>query len=452
MKRVVGVFLALAVLAAGGWLWWHNHQTPAPKSPWQTSVLAKGTLESTVSVSGTVRARQSATLRWQIQGVVGKVAVAAGDHVRRDQVLAVLRDDQWPQALLQARVSLLNAQKQLQDLRDAASLRYAQALQQLAQAKRQRDRAQNHYDWIVNWDDEDAQQEYKKWHNMVISIQHDLNDPRTPPQLQDALRAQLELAKRQEQIAKANLDGPSDLDLQEAEANLTLAKAQVEQAEREVARWKDGPPADQVSILEAQIAAAQATLDMARLTAPFGSVVTDAQVREGNVVAPGQVAFRLDDLGQLLVDVGLSELDVAQVEVGQQATLAFDALPGRTYHGIVSETALAGEAARGGGSVTFRATVRLTDADEAIRPGMTAAVSIRTAHLEDVLLLPLRAIRMRDGTPVVFVLRAGQPQPVKVRLGATSDEYAQLLDGDLHVGDQIVLNPPTEQINFFGGH
>ena len=452
MKRVVGVFLALAVLAAGGWLWWHNHQTPAPKSPWQTSVLAKGTLESTVSVSGTVRARQSATLRWQIQGVVGKVAVAAGDHVRRDQVLAVLRDDQWPQALLQARVSLLNAQKQLQDLRDAASLRYAQALQQLAQAKRQRDRAQNHYDWIVNWDDEDAQQEYKKWHNMVISIQHDLNDPRTPPQLQDALRAQLELAKRQEQIAKANLDGPSDLDLQEAEANLTLAKAQVEQAEREVARWKDGPPADQVSILEAQIAAAQATLDMARLTAPFGSVVTDAQVREGDVVAPGQVAFRLDDLGQLLVDVGLSELDVAQVEVGQQATLAFDALPGRTYHGIVSETALAGEAARGGGSVTFRATVRLTDADEAIRPGMTAAVSIRTAHLEDVLLLPLRAIRMRDGTPVVFVLRAGQPQPVKVRLGATSDEYAQLLDGDLHVGDQIVLNPPAEQINFFGGH
>ncbi len=452
MKRVVGVFLALAVLAAGGWLWWHNHQTPAPKSPWQTSVLAKGTLESTVSVSGTVRARQSATLRWQIQGVVGKVAVAAGDHVRRDQVLAVLRDDQWPQALLQARVSLLNAQKQLQDLRDAASLRYAQALQQLAQAKRQRDRAQNHYDWIVNWDDEDAQQEYKKWHNMVISIQHDLNDPRTPPQLQDALRAQLELAKRQEQIAKANLDGPSDLDLQEAEANLTLAKAQVEQAEREVARWKDGPPADQVSILEAQIAAAQATLDMARLTAPFGSVVTDAQVREGNVVAPGQVAFRLDDLGQLLVDVGLSELDVAQVKVGQQATLAFDALPGRTYHGVVSETALAGEAARGGGSVTFRATVRLTDADEAIRPGMTAAVSIRTAHLEDVLLLPLRAIRMRDGTPVVFVLRAGQPQPVKVRLGATSDEYAQLLDGDLHVGDQIVLNPPTEQINFFGGH
>lgn len=452
MKRVVGVFLALAVLAAGGWLWWHNHQTPAPKSPWQTSVLAKGTLESTVSVSGTVRARQSATLRWQIQGVVGKVAVAAGDHVRRDQVLAVLRDDQWPQALLQARVSLLNAQKQLQDLRDAASLRYAQALQQLAQAKRQRDRAQNHYDWIVNWDDEDAQQEYKKWHNMVISIQHDLNDPRTPPQLQDALRAQLELAKRQEQIAKANLDGPSDLDLQEAEANLTLAKAQVEQAEREVARWKDGPPADQVSILEAQIAAAQATLDMARLTAPFGSVVTDAQVREGDVVAPGQVAFRLDDLGQLLVDVGLSELDVAQVKVGQQATLAFDALPGRTYHGVVSETALAGEAARGGGSVTFRATVRLTDADEAIRPGMTAAVSIRTAHLEDVLLLPLRAIRMRDGTPVVFVLRAGQPQPVKVRLGATSDEYAQLLDGDLHVGDQIVLNPPTEQINFFGGH
>ena len=451
MKRWWIIFLVVVVAAVGVWQVRAARRKDETATQWQTARVRRGTLESTVVASGTVRAKQSAVLVWQVSGVVGTVSAGVGDHVAQDQPLASLREDSWPQALMQARVSLLNAQKQLQDLQDSANLQYAQALQQLAAAQRQRDKAQNHYDWLMDWDKDKAQEEYDKWHNLVNSLQRQINSPTTPPQMKDALRVQLETAKRQEQVAKANLDGPSDLDIQEAEAALALAKAQVEQFQREVDRWKDGPPANEVAILQAQIAAAQATLDMATLKAPFAGVISESDIHVGDLVAPSTVAFRMDALDDLYVDVDLSELDVAAVVVGQPVVLAFDALPGKTYRGEVSAVALSGVTDPAGRNVSFRATVHLLDADEHVRPGMTAAVTIQTARIADALLVPSRAVRVRDGQPVVFLLKGGQPQAVPITLGATSGADVQVLSGAVKEGDKVVLNPPAEQLNFFGG-
>ncbi len=451
MKRWWVVVLVVALLAVGVWQVQARQGRAEEAQQWQTAKVTRGTLQASVSASGMVRAHQGAVLSWQTTGIVGHVNVALGDEVTQDQVLADLREDSWPQAILQARVSLLNAQKQLQDLRDAADLKYAQALQALATAERQLDRAQNHYDTLVDWDEDEAQEEYEKWRNMVISLQRSLNNPKTPPQMKPAIRTQLEIARERERIAKANLDGPSDLDLQEARAAVALAQAQVNQAKRDIQRWKDGPPQDQVAILEAQIAAAQATLDLTRLKAPFDGVVTDVRLSPGDMVAPGTLAFRVDDLSNLYVDVDLSELDVATVAVGQEVTLTFDALAGKTFHGVVDEVALAGTQARPGGAVNFRVTVRLTDKSSAIRPGMTAAVTIHTTRVDDALLVPARAVRVRDGRSVVFLLQNGEPTPVEVTLGATSGEFVQIVSGDVKEGDLVVLNPPAESFNFFGG-
>ncbi len=453
MKRRWFIWLGILLLLAAGGAWYvraRSQQQADQASQWRTVPVKRGTLEASIDASGTVRAAQSATLAWQISGIVGEVHAGLGDHVTQDEVLATLRQDSWPQALLQARVSLLNAQKQLQDLQDSASLQYAQAMQRLAAAKRQRDRYQNHYDWLINWDKDKAQKEYNKWHNLVQSLQHDINNPAVPGPLQDAARSQLELAKRQEQVAKANLDGPSDLDLEEAQANLTLAKAQVEQAQRDADHWKNGAPADQIAILQAQIDAAQATLDMASLKAPFAGTISDVHIHPGDVVSPGTLAFRIDALQSLYVDVELSELDVAHVTVGQPAVLSFDALPGRVYHGKVEEVALAGSPDRSG-NVNFRVTVRMTDADARVRPGMTAAVNIQTTKIDHALLVPNRAVRVKDGKPVVFVLKNGQPKPVPITLGATSGTMAQVVKGDLKEGDPVIINPPAETLNLFGG-
>ncbi len=452
MKRVwIGLALVVIVLAAGYAVYQARAQAEPATQQWKTAEVTRGTLEATVGATGTVRARQSATLAWQVSGVVGEVKVSEGDIVSVDQVLAELRQDSWPQTLLNARTSLLNAQQQLNDLHRQATLQYAQALEQLAQARQQLKSAEWRYNSVVvYWDEEKAQKEYEKWHGMVKSISHQLRDPNVPDAMKAALQVQLETAKRQEMIAKNNLH-PSDEDIAKATADYELAKAQVEHWQQEVDRWKDGPPADQVALLEAQIAAAQATLDMARIIAPFGGVVTLVQTHPGDVVTPGTPAFRIDDLSAVLVDVDVSEIDINAIRPGQEVTLTLDAVLGKEYHGVVEKVARVGTTTPTG--INFTVTVRLTDADEMVKPGMTAAVTIFTERKEDVLLVPNRAVRTVDGQTVVYVLRPGQPDPVKVpiTLGASANTVSEVLEGDLQEGDLVVLNPPTQGFNFFGG-
>ena len=451
MKRGWWVALIVMALAAvAGWQVYARREKATQAPQWQTAKVTRGTLEATVTASGTVRAAQSAVLVWQLSGVVGKVNVALGSHVQRDDVLAALREDSWPQSLLTARTSLLTAQQRLDDLRRKASLQYAQALESLAQARQRLKSTEWRYNSIVvNWDAQKAEDEYKKWHNLVLSLQRELNSPTTPPQLQPALRVQLETAKRQEMVAKNNLN-PSEEDKAKATADYELAKAQVAYWEQEAARWQNGPPEDQVAQLQAQIAAAQAALDMAILKAPFDGTVTASQVTVGDVVTPGMAAFRLDDLSTLYVDVDLQELEIVQVKAGQSVVFEFDALPGKTYHGKVTEVALAGTPDRSG-NVNFRVTVVMEDPDEAIRPGMTAAVTIQTNKITDALLVPSRAVRVRDGKPVVYLLVGGALKTVPVTLGASSGARVQIVDGEVHEGDTVVLNPPAEGFNFFGG-
>ena len=103
------------------------------------------------------------------------------------------------------------------------------------------------------------------------------------------------------------------------------------------------------------------------------------------------------------------------------------------------------------GVVNFTVTIELTDADELVKPGMTAAVNIVVQEVKDVILIPNRAVRLVDAERVVFVLVNGIPQQVKVELGSSSDTMSVLIDGDLKEGDEIILNPPSVSGNPFGG-
>jgi HlyD family secretion protein len=74
---------------------------------------------------------------------------------------------------------------------------------------------------------------------------------------------------------------------------------------------------------------------------------------------------------------------------------------------------------------------------------MTAAANIIVEQLNDVLMVPNRAVRLVEGKRVVYILRNGTPQPVPVTLGASSDVNSQVLEGEIKVGDLVVLNPPV---------
>jgi HlyD family secretion protein len=230
------------------------------------------------------------------------------------------------------------------------------------------------------------------------------------------------------------------LDKSLAEANLSLAQARLEDAQRRYDRVQDGPDPRDVEALEARITASQATLDLVRLTAPFAGTITDVEIKPGDQASPGKMAFRVDDLTKLLVDVRISEVDINRIFIGQEVNLTFDAIQGKEYTGRVSEVSNIGTITQG--VVDFAVTIELLDADERVKPGMTAAVNIVVEKLENVLLVPNRAVRVLNSQRTIYILREDQMVRINITLGATSDTFSEVIGGDLTAGDLIVLNPP----------
>ncbi len=209
------------------------------------------------------------------------------------------------------------------------------------------------------------------------------------------------------------------------------------------------PNPDDLSAAQARLQAAQTTVDSQSLTAPFAGTITEVDIKPGDQVTPASNAFRLDNLDRLLVDVLVSEVDINSIKVGQPVNLSFDAILDKQYNGVVSQVAPVGDVLQG--VVQFNVTVELTDADENVKPGMTAAVNIIVNQVNNVLLVPNRAVRLINGQRVVYVLSNGQLKKVNISLGATSDTQSQVVEGELQAGDKVVLNPPQDLFSSGGG-
>jgi HlyD family secretion protein len=220
-----------------------------------------------------------------------------------------------------------------------------------------------------------------------------------------------------------------------------LKKSQLDDAQREFDRLNNGNTED-IAAAQARVDAAQATLNMARMISPFAGTVTESYPLPGDQISAGANAFRLDDLTSLQVDVEVSEVDINSVEIGQPVTLAFDAILGKEYHGQVLKVAQTGTSVQG--VVNFKVTVEMIDADEDVKPGMTAAATITINEVQDVLLVPNRATRLVDGSRVVYLLVNGQPVQTDVNLGISSDSMSVVIGGNVKEGDIIILNPAAE--------
>jgi HlyD family secretion protein len=246
--------------------------------------------------------------------------------------------------------------------------------------------------------------------------------------------------KRIPEIKTVKVKKADEETIEKSGQDLALAKAELDDAQRNYDLLEDGNTAEIVAA-QARVYASQATLNMARLTAPFSGTVTESNSLPGDQVSAGATAFRLDDLSSLYVDVEVSEVDINSVAVGQPATLTFDAILGREYHGEVVEVSQVGTVEQG--VVNFKVTVELKDADPSVKPGMTAAVNIVVEEIQDVVLVPNRAVRLVDGERVVYLLVDGQSVKKEIRLGSSSDTMSVVAVGDVQEGDVVILNPPS---------
>jgi HlyD family secretion protein len=263
--------------------------------------------------------------------------------------------------------------------------------------------------------------------------------------------------------AEANLAwaqrGPDAADLDARQDAVAVAVADLAEAQATLAELENGPDAATQRRAELRVEAAQATLDAQALRAPIAGEVLQVSYRPGDSVSQSQVAVVLANRTRLHVDAAVSEADIAQVVLGDAATLTFDAVPGLTLTGTVDTINPVGAVEQG--LVKYTVRVNLPAGDPRVLLGMTASLDIVTDVQAGVLAVPVEAVQLDDaGEYVLRQIAAGQTERVSIVSGEVLEAAVAgtpidvvTVSGDLAPGEVVVLVPATTDAasgGFFG--
>jgi Cu(I)/Ag(I) efflux system membrane fusion protein len=172
------------------------------------------------------------------------------------------------------------------------------------------------------------------------------------------------------------------------------------------------------------------------VTSPISGALQTLEVREGMTVTPGQTLARFNGLDQVWLQVAVPEAQGAMLNVGQRVQSHFVGLPGKTLDGTVSAIL----PATAMDSRTVQVRVELPNPDGALRPGMTAQVSLAQTGGQALLQVPSEAL-IRTGKRVLVMLaeEGGHYRPVEVETGVENQDHTVILSG-LQEGQQVVAS------------
>lgn len=348
--------------------------------------------ESGVTVEGKLVPQKHVQLSFNMPGVISEVLVEEGQEVEQGQVIARL--DQRPRlasAVAAAELEVINARQALKDLQETSNVNTAAAQQKVAAA---RDAVRYAERYLNNLNAGSRGTDIVKAQANVVLLKDRLDKARedfkpyeNKPE-DNITRANFlsRLADAQRKYDDAvlllnNLQGnPSDIDQAVAEANLSLAQAQLSLAEEEYQDVLDGPDPDallaaeaRLKAAEAGLVAAEASLADSELIAPFSGTLVRLDLKQGEQAIPGKLAAVLADLSGWVVETNdLNEMEVPGIHEGQTASVVPDALPDLELDGHVTSISQLYEEKLG--DVTFTVRLALDESDPRLRWGMTVKV------------------------------------------------------------------------------
>jgi HlyD family secretion protein len=382
LSLVIAVILILTTVSCSGI---SPQPTPTP------DINPIGETSPVVSITGVVLPQRWATLSFSMTGVISEILVEEGEQIEAGQIIARSDNREQIEATIEAnRLLVLEAQRSLDDLYEQAEVAAAQALQDVALAREALDIAEDQWDInqpgnrgteytikaakanvvILKKRLDKAQKMYKKTHGKVAKAKAQII-------LSDAHRAYNSAVWLLDWLK----EGADEIEQAVLDANVELAQASLDFAQEEWERLEDGPDPDDVVLLEQQLAnaqaqlkAAEATLEDTELRAPFTGTISKIFVNPNEWISPGQPIAIIADLDQLIIETtDLNEIDRVQINVGDRAEVFFDALPDLSVGGEV--TYIASKASEGSG-VNYTAEIELDSVEEEIYWGMTAFIDI----------------------------------------------------------------------------
>ncbi|WP_341889946.1 efflux RND transporter periplasmic adaptor subunit [Variovorax sp. YR752] len=382
-RRTIAVLAALALVLAAGVAWLTLRAPRAAAAAVQPAPLVR-TLIFSARVATSSRVELGSTLT----GRVLTVAVDEGAQVRQGEVLVRLESDELRAALEQARASERQAAARLAGLRSSGR---SAAQASVAQA------------------------------DSVL------------------LAAQAELQRTQDLVARGFL---SEARLDEARRAVAVAQAQqagarAQRAANEEQGTDVAQAQAQLALARAAVVAAQARLEQAVLSAPADARVLLRAVEPGQIVQPGRALLTLALSGPVQLVGQLDERYLEQLQIGQSAGVVADAFPGRRFEARVQSIAPVIDAQRGAVEVKLALAPPVPSF---LREDMTLSVEVETGRRERALVVPMDALvgDRGDGQATVRVVRDGRVELRRIRLGLTTLEAAEVLEG-LAAGEWVLL-------------
>jgi HlyD family secretion protein len=222
-----------------------------------------------------------------------------------------------------------------------------------------------------------------------------------------------------------------------------------------------------VAQAQALLQQAQNDLDHTTILSPMNGRAVQVNAHEGEVVIPGtmnnpgSVIAVIADLSEILVEAEVGETEITGIRLNESSKVHVDAIPDKEYNGHVAEigSSAALKQGTGAGMRYFKVKVQFDDADERLRPGMTAQVSIITTTSGSALSVPIQSVvervppslaKSKTGTDdedanapkskYVFIVKDGKVKMTEVKTGVSDTTHVALVSG-VSKNDQIVTGP-----------
>ncbi len=217
----------------------------------------------------------------------------------------------------------------------------------------------------------------------------------------------------------------------QSEASVARAEAALRESRRQYTRSKELVEKNYISAAEseaaevaveqseadlkqarAQLQAARIDLDNSTIRTPIDGVVIARSVELGQTVAASLQAPKLfvvaNNLTEMQVETRIDEADIGRIHAGLPARFTVDAFPEETFEGRVQQVRL--EPIVEQGVVTYTTVIQTQNPELKLRPGMTANVSVLVARRDDVIKVPMAALRFRPAGEGAG-MRGGMGQP-----------------------------------------
>lgn len=269
----------------------------------------------------------------------------------------------------------------------------------------------------------------------------------------DGWRSNLSTARTNIQTARSNLTSAeeklkgkkSDLLIAEEKLALTLAGSSLEEinAQEAAVRKAQANISSQESKIrqaEARIASIKTKIAKTILRSPISGTITEIDTDIGETVTANESVVTVESTDNLMIEVYIPEVDIAEIAVGKPADITLDAygdevvFKAYVYSIYPSETIIEGVP-------TYKAILQFEQPDERIMPGMTANIDILVDKKENVLYVPQRTVIKKKQQEMVQILsEQSKIKEVLVKTGLRgSDGTVEILEG-LKEGDKVIIH------------